>query len=129
VDLQTDVVGCYAVAEEAKRRRWYEETRVKVALGIAFAEGLFVAVSREWSKWTVIIIAIPIILFYLLSGRTLESNMGRQTSWVLAASQALAVIVVVLWWWIKLLTFVAVAIFAVIALYLLFVDRPSQRSG
>ena len=117
------------MADQAKPRRWYEETRVKVALGIAFAEGLIVAVSKEWSKWTVIIIAVPIILFYLLSGRTLESNLGRQTSWVLAASQALAVVVVVLWYWIQLLTFIAVGIFAVIALYLLFVDRPSQRSG
>ncbi len=117
------------MAEHAKTERWYEETRVKVALGIAVAEGLIVAVSKEWSKWTVIIISIPIILFYLLAGRTLESNLGRQTSWTLAAAQALAVVVVVLWYWIKLLTFVAVAIFAVIALYLLFVDRPSQGSS
>ncbi len=117
------------MADEPRRTRWYEETRVKVALGIAVAEGLLVAISKEWSKWTVIIIAIPIILFYLLSGRTLESNLGRQTSWVLAASQALAVVVVVLWYWIQLLTFIAVGIFAVVALYLLFVDKPSQRSG
>jgi FtsH-binding integral membrane protein len=117
------------MAEQAERKRWYSETRVKIALGVAAAEGLVVAVSKDWSKWTLIIIAVPIILFYLLAGRTLESNLGRQTSWVLAASQALAVIVVVLWYWVKLLTLIAVAVFAVVALYLLFVDRPSQHSG
>ena len=48
---------------------------------------------------------------------------------VLAASQALAVIVVLLWYWIEVLTFVTAGVFAVIALYLLFVDRPSERAN
>jgi hypothetical protein len=34
--------------------------------------------------------------------------------------------VVLLWYWIEVLTFIIAGVFAVIALYLLFVDRPSQ---
>jgi FtsH-binding integral membrane protein len=115
--------------EQAPRKPFYTQTRVKIALAIAAAEALVVAISHDWSKWTVIVVAIPIILFYLLAGRSLESRLGRETSWVLAASQALAVVVVVLWYWIKLLTFITAGVFAVIALYLLFADRPSERSN
>jgi hypothetical protein len=115
------------LSEQAHRKPFYAQTRVKIALSIAAVEGLIVAVSHDWSKWTVIVVAVPIILFYLLAGRSLESSLGRQLSWVLAASQALAVILVLLWYWIEVLTFVTVGVFAVIALYLLFVDRPSER--
>ena len=105
---------------------FYAQTRVKIAISIAAVEALIVAISHDWSKWTVIVVAIPIILFYLLAGRMLESDLGRQISWVAAASQALTVIVVLLWYWIEVLTFVTAGVFVVIALYLLFVDRPSS---
>jgi len=110
----------------ASRKPFYAQTRVKIALAIAAVEALVVAVSHDWSKWTVIVVAIPIILFYLLAGRMLESDLGRQISWIAAASQALTVIVVLLWYWIEVLTFITAGVFAVIALYLLFVDRPSS---
>ena len=45
---------------------------MKVALGIAVAEGIFVALEDDFSRVTVIVIAIPVILFYLLAGRTLD---------------------------------------------------------
>jgi FtsH-binding integral membrane protein len=117
------------LSEQAPRKPFYTQTRVKIALSIAAVEALVVAISHDWSKWTVIIVAIPIIVFYLLAGRTLESRLGREISWILAASQALAVIVVLLWYWIELLTFITAGVFAVIALYLLFVDRPSERAN
>jgi FtsH-binding integral membrane protein len=110
----------------APRKPFYAQTRVKIALTIAAVEALIVAVSHDWSKWTVIVVAIPIILFYLLAGRMLESDLGRQISWIAAASQALTVIVVLLWYWIEVLTFITAGVFAVVALYLLFVDRPSS---
>jgi FtsH-binding integral membrane protein len=111
------------------KKPFYAQTRVKIALGIAVFEGLLVAVSHDWSKWTVIVVAIPIILFYLLAGRTLDSSLGREISWVAAASQALAVVLVLLWYWIELLTFIAIGVFAAIVLYLLFVDRPSEKAS
>ena len=109
-----------------RKTPFYAQTRVKIAISIAAVEAIVVAASHDWSKWTVIVVAIPIILFYLLAGRMLESDLGRQISWIAAASQALAVIVVLLWYWIEVLTFIIAGVFAVIALYLLFVDRPSQ---
>jgi FtsH-binding integral membrane protein len=116
------------LSEQAHLRRkpFYAQTRVKIAISIAAVEALIVAISHDWSKWTVIVVAIPIILFYLLAGRMLESGLGRQISWIAAASQALTVIVVLLWYWIAVLTFITAGVFAVIALYLLFVDRPSS---
>ena len=109
-----------------RSKPFYAQTRVKIAISIAAVEALIVAISHDWSKWTVIVVAIPIILFYLLAGRMLESDLGRQISWIAAASQALTVIVVLLWYWIEVLTFITAGVFAVVALYLLFVDRPSS---
>jgi FtsH-binding integral membrane protein len=114
------------LSQQASRKPFYAQTRVKIAISIAAVEAIIVAVSHDWSKWTVIVVAIPIILFYLLAGRMLESDLGRQISWVAAASQALTVIVVLLWYWIEVLTFITAGVFAVIALYLLFVERPSS---
>ena len=42
-----------------------------------------------------IIISAPIIAFYLFAGRTLDSDTGRQLSWIAAASQAFAVLLCV----------------------------------
>ena len=39
-----------------------------------------------------IIISVPIILFYLFAGRSLDSDTGRQLAWIAAASQAFAVL-------------------------------------
>ena len=42
------------------------------------------------------IISVPIILFYVLAGRTLESRTWRDISWIAATAQALAVVGVIL---------------------------------
>src|SRR4029453_19564780 len=80
-----------ASTQPPPRQSWLRENRLKVALGIAVAEGLFVALEEDFSRVTVIVIAIPVILFWLLAGRTLESELGREISWIAAMSQALAV--------------------------------------
>ena len=72
--------------------RWWESTQFKVALVIAVVECLFVAAEEDFSRVTIIVIAIPIVLFYLLAGRTLESPRLREISWILAMSQALAAV-------------------------------------
>ena len=107
---------------------WLWQNRLRLALGIAIFEGIVVFFEKDFSRVTVIVIAIPIILFYLLAGRTLESRTGREVSWVLATSQAFAVlaaIVAILVPWIAL---AVVAVFAGVALYLLLHDRP-DRAG
>jgi hypothetical protein len=105
---------------------WLWTNRVKIALGIAIFEGLLVAFEKDFSRITVIVIAVPIILFYLLAGRSVESQLGREVSWVLAASQALAVVAVILAFIIGWLALLLAGVFAVVALYLLFQDRPDR---
>ena len=58
------------------RQSWLRENRLKVALGIAVAEGLFVALEEDFSRVTVIVIAIPVILFWLLAGRDARLGAG-----------------------------------------------------
>jgi hypothetical protein len=103
-------------------------TKTKIALAIAAAEALLVWVKNDFTTWTVVIISIPIILFYLLAGRTLDSKLGRDISWVAATAQALAVCAAILVHIISALALILAAIFAAIVLLLLLSDRPQQDS-
>jgi hypothetical protein len=106
--------------------RWLAQRRLKIALGIAVLEGIIVAFAKDISSWTVIIVSAPIIAFYLLAGRSLDSDAGRQFAWIAAASQAFAVLLAVIALTIKLWVLVIVGIFAAIALILLLGDRSSR---
>jgi uncharacterized membrane protein YbhN (UPF0104 family) len=109
--------------------RWLAERRLKIAIAIAVVEGIVVAFEEEFSRWTVIVIAAPIIAFYIFAGRALDSDTGRQVSWIAAASQAFAVLLVILAFVIGLLALIFVGIFALIALFLLLTDRPGRPSA
>jgi len=117
-----------APAAPALRKSWLRENRLKVALGIAVAEGLFVALEEDFSRVTVIVIAIPVILFWLLAGRTLDSELGREISWILAMSQALAVVAAIVAILIPAIALVLAGIFGAVAAYLLYHDRPDQST-
>jgi hypothetical protein len=109
--------------------RWLYARRLKIALGIAVLEGIFVAFANDFSQWTVIIISIPIIAFYLFAGRTLDSDMGRQLSWIAAASQTFTVILCVVAKLIGKTSLIVVGIFAVVAVILLFGEKPKKSAG
>jgi hypothetical protein len=109
--------------------RWIAERRIKLALAIAVLEGIIVAFAKDFSSWTVIVISVPIIAFYLFAGRNLESDTWRQVSWVLAASQAFAVLLAVIALTIKLWVLIIVGVFAAIALILIVGEKPSKSSG
>lgn len=113
---------------ERERSKWWESTRFKIALGIAVAEGIFVAMEEDFSRVTVIVIAIPVILFYLLAGRTLESARQREISWILAMSQALAVVAAIVALTIPVIALVLAGLFGAVAVYLLVHDRPDGGS-
>ena len=117
-----------APTEPAPRQSWLRENRLKVALGIAVAECLFVALEEDFSRVTVIVIAIPVILFWLLAGRSLDSETGREISWILAMSQALAVCAAVIAIFIPVVALVIAGIFGAVAAYLLYHDRPDQST-
>ncbi len=100
-----------------------------MAVGIAALEGLLVALEDEFSRWTVIVIAAPVIAFYLFAGRALDSDTGRQLSWIAAASQAFTVLIVILAFVIGLLALIFVGVFAAIAVFLLLTDKPQRPSA
>jgi hypothetical protein len=104
------------------------ENRLKVALGIAIAECLFVALEEDFSRVTVIVIAIPVVLFWLLAGRTLDSELGREISWIAAMSQALAVVAAIIAILVPAIALVLAGILAAAAVYLLYHERPDQST-
>jgi hypothetical protein len=113
----------------SEQGRWFYSRRVKIALGIAVIEGIFVAVANDISRWTVIAISVPIILFYVFAGRNLNSDTGRQVSWIAAASQAFTVILCVVAALIGPFTLILAGVFAIIALLLLVGERPARGKG
>ena len=114
-----------AVIEHRTSRtgRWLRARRVRIALWVAVLEGIIVALAHDISRYTVIAVAVPLIALYVLYGRKLESDTGRQLSWIGGASQALAVIAVILAFILSWLALILVALFAVVALAFIFTDR------
>ena len=102
--------------------RWLGERRIKLALWVAVVEGLLVAATPDLTRWTVLVIAVIVLAFYVLAGRTMRWDVGRQLSWIAAASQALAILVVILAFIVGLVAIVLVALFAIVALAYLFSD-------
>ena len=109
--------------QSSRTGRWLRARRVRISLWIAVIEGLVVAFEKDFSRWTVIVLAVPLLALYLVWGRTVSSDTARQITWIAAASQALAVVVVVLSFIIAWLALVIAGIFAAIALLFLLVDR------
>jgi hypothetical protein len=102
--------------------RWLRERRIRLTLWVAVIEGVLVAVTADLTKWTVLVIAAILLAFYVVAGRNLRWDVGRQLSWIAAASQALAILVVVLAFVLGFVAIFAVVIFAIIALVYLFSD-------
>ena len=103
--------------------RWLRPRRVRISLWIAVLEGLVVAFGKDFSRWTVIVIAVPVLALYVVWARNAASDTVRQITWIAAASQALAVVVVVLSFIIAWLALVIAGVFAAIALLFLLGDR------
>lgn len=89
---------------------------------MAVAEGVLVAVSPDLTRWTVLVIAIVVLGFYALAGRNINWDVGRQLSWIAAASQAIALLVVVFAAIAKPIALILLGILALVALVYLFSD-------
>ena len=96
--------------------------RIKIALWIAVAEGLLTLVGVI-PHWVVYVLAAVAIAFWVGAGRNYSSNLGRQLSWIFAASQSAAVLVPIVWFLAKTAAIIAIAIIAVVALIYLFTER------
>jgi hypothetical protein len=102
--------------------RWLRARRTRIALAIAVVEGLLVVLNVvDW--WIAVAFAVAAIAFYLVAGRELRWDSGRQLSWIAAAAQALVVLVPVLVLVVGWLAIFAVAVLAVVALVALLSDR------
>src|SRR6266545_7942441 len=75
--------------------RWLRARRVRIALWVAVIEGIIVALAHDVSRWTVIGVAIAVLVLYALWGRNARSDTVRQVAWIGGASQSLAVVVVI----------------------------------
>jgi apolipoprotein N-acyltransferase len=107
----------------SKTGRWLRPRRARFALWIAVAEGILVALLHSFTRWTVILIAVPCILVYALWGRNSKSDTSRQVTWILGASQALAVLFVLLAQIIGLFVIAFVVLAAIAAIAFFFIDR------
>jgi hypothetical protein len=103
--------------------RWLRVRRTRIALWIAAIEAVLVAVFHSTSRWTVIGLAIVAVALYVGAGRESRSDTFRQLTWIFAVSQLLAVVAAILAFIVFWTAIVAVAIFAVIALFFVFTDR------
>jgi hypothetical protein len=122
-------VSEHTASDRASRgERWLAQRRVKAALAIGVGEGILAAVGGI-SSWVVIGVAIPTVLIYILHGRSLEFEVGRQLAWVAAASQSVAVLVVLLVPVIALLILIIVALLAIAVLVLLYRGQAEQSSS
>jgi hypothetical protein len=103
--------------------RWLRARRIRIALWVAVIEGIIVALAHDFSRWTVVAIAVPVLALYLFWGRTVRSDTVRQISWIGGASQALAVVVVIMAFILSWLALILAGIFAAVALLFLLGDR------
>ena len=108
---------------------WLEARRLKIALGLAFLEGIIVALEKDFTRWTVIIISAPIIAFYVFAGRSLDSDTGRQLSWIAAATQAFAILLCVIALLIGSFALIIAGLFAAVAVILLLGERGGSRTS
>jgi hypothetical protein len=100
--------------------RWLAQRRLKLALWVAAIEGIIVAVSADLTRWTVLVIGVIVLAFYVLAGRNMKWDVGRHLSWIAAASQAMALLVVLfafVFEWIAVGIIVVIAVAALIYLF------------
>ena len=103
--------------------RWLRERRLRLALWVAVVEGIVVAVSHDLTRWTVLVIGVVVLAFYVLAGRTMKWDVGRHLSWIAAASQAMALLVVLFAFIFEWIAIGIVAIIAIAALAYLLTDH------
>ena len=119
-----------AVVEHGRSRtgRWLARRRLQFALWIAVAEGIIVAVSASFSWIVALVIAVPVILLYLLYGRTASSDAGRQLTWIAGASQVFVVLLAILFIVLKWIMIALIVVLALLALVFLYADRPGRTA-
>jgi len=108
--------------ETTHHGRWLRGRRARFAVWIAVVEGILVVVHViPW--WAAVVFAALAVFFYFEVGRKSGSDTVRQSTWIVAASQALVALVPILVLIVGTLALVAVGVLAVVALIALFAER------
>jgi hypothetical protein len=102
--------------------RWLRQRRVRIALWVAVIEGLIAAFSHDIGRWTILVMAVIVLAFYIVAGRQMKWDVARELSWIAATSQVLAILVVVFAFILKLVAIVVIVGLALVALFYLFTD-------
>jgi hypothetical protein len=106
--------------------RWLRERRIRIALWVAVIEGLIAAFSHDIGRWTILVMAVIVLAFYIVAGRQLKWDVARELSWIAAASQVLAILVIIFAFVLKLIAIVIIVGFALVALVYLFTDHRQR---
>lgn len=106
--------------------RWLRDRRIRIALWVAVIEGLIAAFSHDIGRWTILVMAVIVLAFYIVAGRQLRWDVARQLSWIAAASQVLAILVIIFAFVLKLIAIVIIVGFALVALVYLFTDHKQR---
>lgn len=106
--------------------RWLRERRIRIALWVAVIEGLIAAFSQDIGRWTILVMAVIVLAFYIVAGRQLKWDVARELSWIAAASQVLAILVIIFAFVLKLIAIVIIVGFALVALVYLFTDHKQR---
>lgn len=106
--------------------RWLRERRIRIALWVAVIEGLIAAFSHDIGRWTILVMAVIVLAFYIVAGRQLKWDVARELTWIAAASQVLAILVIIFAFVLKLIAIVIIVGFALVALVYLFTDHKQR---
>jgi hypothetical protein len=106
--------------------RWLRERRIRIALWVAVIEGLIAAFSQDIGRWTILVMAVIVLAFYIVAGRQLKWDVARELTWIAAASQVLAILVIIFAFVLKLIAIVIIVGFALVALVYLFTDHKQR---
>jgi hypothetical protein len=109
--------------ESSPPSRWLHERRWRISLWIAVVEAVIVALAHAASRWTVFGLAIVAFVLYVFVGRRTRSSTAHELTWILGASQALALVAAIVASVLAWIAFVVAAIFAVVALAYFLLDR------
>ena|SRR5581483_7291933 len=102
---------------------YLRQHRVRITLWVAVLEGLLV-VAHVVPRYAVYALAAVALIFWFAFARNYKSSVARQSSWIFAASQAVAVLVPIVWAVTKLFIAIAIVVgIAVAALYFLYAER------
>jgi hypothetical protein len=89
-------------------------------------EGLIAAFSHDIGRWTILVMAVIVLGFYMVAGRHFKWDVARELTWIAAASQVIAILVVIFAFILKLFAIVAIVGLALIALFYLFTDQRQR---